>query len=142
MSETRVLHVHRRDRGPPAVAVVDASVRVRQHDREGEIMIEGELVEIDSVDVRDPHAHVVPRGLDELPWRTDQLPVENPAVYSGHTAKSDQERLALRRRLLARAVQVAQPRIEPCLSRGCRPTRGDREPRNESEGEDPQPFPV
>jgi hypothetical protein len=93
-----------------AVAGVDPVLRIQEEDREGEVVIETEQVQIEVVDVAQADQDELGGEAFDL-FETDNLPVKAAAVASVEASKHDHDRLAGRLCLLLCCLQVGQPAV-------------------------------
>ena len=90
--------------------MVHLPVRIGQQDGQGQIVIEDKLIQINPIDIRHPDADIVFGNLSELSWRTDNLPVENPAINSRLTPEDNEQRFLCSLCKLPGLSKICQPR--------------------------------
>jgi hypothetical protein len=93
-----------------AVAGVDLPLGVQEEDREGQVVIEVEQVQVEVVDARQADADELVGDVVEL-LQTDNLPVKLPAGRSGVAADHDHQRLAGLARLGLALFEAEQPAV-------------------------------
>jgi hypothetical protein len=95
---------------PAAVAGVNLALGVQEEDRERQVVVELEQVQVEVIDAGQPDAdELVGDVVDAL--QTDNLPVKFAAVRSGLAAQDHHERLAGPARLGLPLLQAEKPAV-------------------------------